>query len=262
MALAEGTANDARARLEALGAERQAARTREAAAEQTIATLQSKLREVERRLTASETSSEAERERTTRLREEADALLRTVAEMRARGGEADEIAVAARRRERESEERAAEAWRELQAEREAHGLTNQRLEQAASECAALTARLGAQLSREREGRSAAERRATETSISLQAELHESQRELGRVQRECDKLLMASRGAAAAYCARVLLGRRHDALRSFLHRWGVAATAAWATDRVYEVEERARQHLMVQAHHFQTRLDELVANSPP
>ena len=66
--------------------------------------------------------------------------------------------------------------------------------------------------------------------------------------------MATRGAAAAYCARVLGGRGLEGLRRAFGAWLAVALRAEVDDRVYEVEERARQQLMVQARTFQARLE--------
>ena len=254
LALAEAAAADTRQRLEAIGAERVASRQREVEAEQSVNDLQAKLRDAERRAAGFEASIGTERGRSTHLRDEVDTMLRAVEESRQQCATAEESAAGARARERQAEQRAEDARLRLEAERAAHHDALGRLEQAGSESKALTSRLGAQLERERDGRGAAERRAMEASINLQTELQEAQRQAAQTARENEKLVLAARGAAAAYCSRVLVGRNYEAARRAFGAWLVAVRLAEASDKVYEVEERARQHLVAQARTFQSRLE--------
>ena len=76
----------------------------------------------------------------------------------------------------------------------------------------------------------------------------------QIERTNTELVRAARGAAAAYCSRTLVGRQREVLTSALTRWRVAAVESEAEDRLYAVEERARQQLMLQAQSFHERLD--------
>ena len=251
---ADALSAEMRERLEKIGEERQSSRARELASELAVAEAQAKLREAERKYSVLEASMASERGRGSRLRDEVDVLMRSVEEARQQVTAAEEGAAAARERERQSDHRAEEARAELERERHAHSETTGRLERSGSESAALTSRLGAQLERERDGRSAAERRVVEASISMQLELQEAQRKAAVAERANEKLVLAARGAAAAYCSRVLHGRSVEATRRAFGSWIVAVRCADAANRAYEVEERARQNLMMQARTFQTRLE--------
>lgn len=189
---------------------------------------------------------DVESERTRRLCEEVEQLKRSVADGR----------MQSRSRERTLEESTELARRELALERAARDASEQCTAQVLSENEKLTSRLHAQLERERSGRSAAERRAAERGMALQAELREAQRETAEATRANERQARAKRTFAAAYCLRLLKGRTRERLRHLLYVWLVAAREADAADRVYASEERFRQQLVVQAQSFQARLDAL------
>ena len=240
-------------RLEEATAERRGTAAREAEAEQRASTLSLGQRALECRAVAAEAQAAAEGERVRRLREEIEGLLRTLGETQQQSHVAEQQTAVLRQRERALEEGSEAARRELAAERSAHAAAEVRVETAAKECAVLTNRLHAQLEREREARTAAERRANEYAMSQKAELVEAQRQLAGSQRARERLAQASRGAAAAYCCRLLLSRTRGQLDRALSRWRIAASEADARDRTYAAEERARQQLLQQAQNFQARL---------
>ena len=247
---------DAVARVEELSSERKGMIAREVAAQQEATDLAAELREMERQKQNAESTTEAEAGRVEHLEKELNALMRTVHDGRTAQALADETAAASRSRERAMDEAAEMARRELEVERATRISSDLKLDQAHAENASLTARLHGQLEREREGRTAAERRASERTISLQAELQEAQRETLTTRRNNEKLRNNARAAAAAYCLRLLVGRHRDGLARSFARWSVACAESEAADRVYAVEERAKQQLMLQAHSFQVRLEAL------
>ena len=89
---------------------------------------------------------------------------------------------------------------------------------------------------------------------MQTELHEAQRKVAETARANERLVLAARGAAAAYCSRMLVSRSVEFKRRAFASWLVAVSCADVDNRVYEVEERARQNLMMQAKTFQSRLE--------
>ena len=56
------------------------------------------------------------------------------------------------------------------------------------------------------------------------------------------------------CARSLVSRSRDACRRAFSGWFMAACRTEADERIHEVEEGARQHMMAQARTFQARLE--------
>ena len=89
---------------------------------------------------------------------------------------------------------------------------------------------------------------------MRAQLNESERELNEMRRSNERMVEAARAAAAAYCARSLVSRSRDACRRAFSGWFMAACRTEADERIHEVEEGARQHMMAQARTFQARLE--------
>ena len=73
-------------------AEKEGYLSREAAAEQGATDMHSRLLEAQRRAVGAEAAVAAEHERSRRLREEVETLMRTLADARKKGGEAEERA--------------------------------------------------------------------------------------------------------------------------------------------------------------------------
>ena len=251
-----GEAKDARERLEEVGKERRGMIQREAAFEEEAGERNSRLRDAEKRASVAEAAKDAEAERVKRLREEVEGLVKSVGDARRQVSLAEETAAAARGREREMEQRIELSRVELEAEQAARAESETRLSEYKGHGEKLTSRLHAQLAREQQGKTAAERRAAERTIALQEELNEAQRETGVANRLIERLRFAAQGAAAAYCLRLLKGRGRERLRHAIHAWQFAAVDMDARDRCYATETRARAQLLEQAKHFQAKLEAL------
>ena len=245
-----------RARIEELTNDRKGMVAREVALRQEVSEMTSQLRDAERRADAIDLARQTEVGRVKSLQEEIDDMMRRIEDSRRQAALAEEKAAASRDRERSIEQQAESARRDLERERAARGVTDLRLDQSTAESTRKEERLLAQLEREREGRTAAERRASERSISLQTELQEAQRQTAAERRMNERLRQAAKAAAAAYCLRLLVSRNRHLLMHALQVWLVASLEYAVADRVYTVEERARQQLMLQARTFQVRLEAL------